>query len=97
MACAKCKDAWVAHTDTSSKGAGARTLMGQTTKSVVQHLCGACGTEWTAAGDGKAKLAVATHKCSSCGAENLACCSAKGASDVATKGMGEKFQVAPIK
>jgi hypothetical protein len=71
--------------------------MGQTTKSVVQHLCGGCGTEWTTAGNGKAKFAVATHKCSSCGAENLACCAPKGVNDVATKGMGEKFQVAPIK
>jgi hypothetical protein len=97
MACAKCKDAWVAQAETSSKGSGARTLMGQTTKSVMQHLCGGCGTEWSTAGNGKAKLAVANHKCSSCGAENLACCSPKGASDVATKGMGEKFQVAPIK
>jgi hypothetical protein len=97
MACARCKDAWFAKADTSPKGAGARTLMGQTTKSVVQHLCGGCGSEWTTAGSGKAKLAVATHKCSSCGAENLACCAPKGASDVATKGMGEKFQVAPIK
>ena len=97
MACAKCKDAWVAQADTSSKGSGARTLMGQTTKSVVQHLCGGCGTEWTTAGNGKAKFAVATHKCSSCGAENLACCAPKGASDVATKGMGEKFQIAPLK
>lgn len=97
MACPKCKDTWVAQADTNSKGLGARTLMGNTTKLVAQHLCGGCGVDWAIVGTGKAKHAVATHKCSSCGSENLACCSTKGSSDVATKGMGQKFQIAPVK
>jgi hypothetical protein len=94
MACPKCKDTWVAQADTNPKGLGARTLMGQTTKRVAQHLCEGCGSEWTTAGNEKAKHAVATHTCSGCGAGNLACCSTKGSGDVATKGMGQKIQIA---
>ena len=97
MACPKCKDTWVTQTDTNPKGLAARTLMGQTTKRVAQHLCAGCGVDWSVAGTGKGKHAVATHKCSGCGSENLACCSTKGSSDVATKGMGQKFEVAPLK
>jgi NMD protein affecting ribosome stability and mRNA decay len=97
MACPKCKDTWVAQADTDSKGLGARTLMGKTTKLVARHLCDGCGVDWAIAGTGKAKHAIATHKCSSCGSENLGCCSTKGSSDVATKGMGQRFEVAPVK
>lgn len=98
MACAKCKDTWVAQADTNSKGLGARTLMGQTTRFVSQHLCVGCSTDLAAAGTGKAKHTVATHKCSSCGAENLACCSAKAAgAAVATKGMEKQVEIAPLK
>lgn len=98
MACPKCKDTWVAQADTNSKGLGARTLMGKTTKLVAQHLCAGCSTDLATAGAGKAKHTVATHKCSGCGAENLACCSAKGANAaVATKGMEKQVQIAPLK
>ncbi len=97
MACPKCKDAWVAQADTNSKGLGARTLMGQTTKLVAHHQCGGCSTDWAVVGTGKAKQSTGNHKCSSCGAENLACCSVKGAGDVATKGMEKKIEVAPLK
>ena len=97
MACPKCKDAWVAKTDTNSKGAGARTLTGQTTKLIAQHLCEGCGTDWATKGTGKATVVVASHKCSGCGAENLACCSTKGTGNVATKGMEKKIEVAPLK
>jgi hypothetical protein len=97
MACPKCKDAWVAQADTSSKGSGARTLVGQTNKLVARHLCDGCGADMSTAGAGKAKYVVAAHKCTGCGAENLACCAPKGSNDVATKGMEEKIQVAPLK
>jgi hypothetical protein len=97
MACAKCQDGWVAVRDTNGKGLGARTLIGQTTKLVVKHLCDGCGTDWNVAGNGKAKQAVASHNCTGCGAENLACCSGKGSGAVATKGMDQKIQIAPLK
>jgi len=97
MACPKCKDAWVAKADTNSRGLGARTLMGQTTTPVVKHLCDGCGADWSVAGTGKAKQTVASHKCTGCGAENLACCSTKGGGNVATKGMGQKLEIAPLK
>ncbi len=97
MACPKCRNTWVAQPDLSPKGSGARTLMGHTTRLVARHLCDGCGTDWTIAGTGRAKRAVDTHTCSSCGSENLACCSAEGAGQVATKGMGQKFQIAPLK
>lgn len=97
MACSKCKDGWVAVNDTTSKGAGARVLTGQTTRIVAKHLCDGCGSEWNVAGTGKAKQAVASHKCTGCGANNLACCSGNGAGNMATKGMDQKIQVAPLK
>jgi hypothetical protein len=97
MSCPKCKDAWVATADTNPKGLGARTLMGSPTKLVAQHLCPGCGADMSVAGTGKAKHMVTSHKCSSCGAEELACCSPKGSGAVATKGMGPKFKVAPVK
>ena len=97
MACAKCKDAWVAKSDTHSKGAGARSLIGQNTKLVVRHLCEACGAEIATAGAGKAKYAVVAHTCNGCGSANLACCGPKAAGDVATKGMEQPVQVAPLK
>jgi hypothetical protein len=97
MACPKCKDTLVSQLNTESKGVGARTQTGNTTKLVAQHLCGGCGVDWTIAGTGKAKHSVATHKCSGCGSEKLDCCSGKGTGDVATKGMEKKFQVAPVK
>ena len=49
------------------------------------------------AGTGKAKQSVATHRCSGCGSENYACCFPPGSKDVATKGMGMRFEVAPLK
>jgi hypothetical protein len=97
MACSKCVDAMVATTDTNPKGLGARALVGQTTKLVPKHLCDGCGAEWTVTGAGKAKQTVAAHKCTGCGAENLACCSGKGPGNMATKGVDQKIQVAPLK
>jgi hypothetical protein len=97
MACAKCKDGWVAVGDTASKGSGARTLIGQTTRLIAKHLCDGCGAEWNVAGTGKGKQAVASHKCTACGAENLACCSGMASGTMATKGMDQKIQVAPLK
>jgi hypothetical protein len=96
MSCSKCRDAWVTLTDTTSKGAGARALVGQATTRVAKHLCDGCATDWSQAGSGKGTHTVAAHKCTGCGAENLACCAPKGSSTVATKGM-EKFEVAPVK
>jgi hypothetical protein len=96
MPCPKCTDIWVARADTDSKGLGARTMMG-TSRRVAQHLCEGCSTEWASKGSGKGKQAVASHKCNGCGAENLACCSKMGASGVATKGMEQKFEIAPLK
>ena len=97
MACPKCKDGWVAVSDTASKGSGARTLMGQTTRHIAKHLCDGCSADWQVAGTGKAKQAVASHKCTGCGAENLACCSGSGSTTMATKGMDQKIQIAPLK
>jgi predicted RNA-binding Zn-ribbon protein involved in translation (DUF1610 family) len=96
MACPKCEDTLVAQNDTNPKGSGSRTLMGQTTKLVSQHLCPGCGVEWVIAGTGKAKQSVAAHKCTSCGAEILSCC-AKSIGTVATKGMENTIQIAPLK
>ena len=96
MACPKCKDAWVSQPD-NSRGAGARTLLGQNTKLVARHQCGGCGVDWSIAGTGKGKHAVASHKCSGCGAEDSACCSPKGSGTVATRGMGQPVQIAPLK
>jgi hypothetical protein len=97
MACPKCKDALVAVTDTNSKGAGARTLVGANTKVIAKHLCEGCGAAWSLTGTGKAKQLTASHSCSGCGADNLACCSAPGTGNVATKGMDRKIQIAPLK
>jgi hypothetical protein len=97
MACPKCKDAWVEQTDRGSRGfAGAKALTGQTTKLVAHHLCDGCSTEWSIAGTGRGKHSVATHKCTGCGAENLVCCGQKGG-NIATKGMEQQPQVAPLK
>jgi hypothetical protein len=97
MACPKCKDVWVEQTDKDSRGfSGARALTGQTTRLVAQHLCDGCSTEWSIAGTGRAKHSVATHKCTGCGAENLVCCGQKGG-NIATKGMEQQPQVAPLK
>jgi hypothetical protein len=96
MACPKCKDAWVAQVDKDPKGLGSRTLTDQTTKLVAQHLCQACAADWNVVGTGKARQSIASHKCTSCGAENLACCS-KDSGAVATKGMENKIEIAPLK
>ena len=99
MSCAMCKDSIVAVRDPQLKGAGAKALLagGPPTKLVTRHLCDGCGVDWTTAGHGKTKVAVANHKCTSCGAESLACCNTKKGSNVATKGMEKKFDVAPLK
>jgi hypothetical protein len=95
MACAKCTDGWVTVSDSTVKGV--QVLLGQTTRRVAKHLCDGCGAEWNMAGTGKAKQVVASHKCTGCGAENPACCSGKGSGAVATKGMDQKIQIAPLK
>ncbi len=97
MACPKCIEAWVAQVDTNPRGMGARTLMGQTTRLVVRHLCEGCGTQWTTAGTSKGLHAVASHKCTSCGADSLACCGSSAGSRAATQGMEKKPEIAPIK
>lgn len=99
MACARCKTVFEARAVTESKGLGARTLLtgGVPTETVARHLCEGCGVDWTITGHGKAKQSVATHKCASCGAESVACCNTKKGSDIATKGMEKKFEVAPLK
>jgi hypothetical protein len=63
MACPKCKDTWVKQTDLNPKGLGARTLMGETTKLISEHLCDGCGTHWQVTGHGKATQSVASHTC----------------------------------
>jgi hypothetical protein len=91
MACPKCRDEYVKRTDTTAKGVIKPTIW------LANHLCGGCDTTISVQGFGKAKHDVATHTCTSCGAENLACCNATKGSDVDTKGMEKKFQVAPLK
>lgn len=99
MACPKCKNATVTVRDTEPKGLGAKTLVaGEVpTKVVTTHGCNGCWTDWNAVGHGKAKVSVASHKCTGCGEVNLACCAPKKGSDLATKGMEKKFEVAPLK
>ena len=97
MACPKCKESWVEQANTDPKGSGVRALTGKTTKLVAKHLCNGCGVDWSNAGIGKGKHAVVSHKCSGCGAEDLACCSPKGSATVATRGMGQPVQIAPLK
>ena len=91
MACSKCKDEFSTRVDLTARGANKPTIL------VAKHLCEGCGTDWSVVGHGKAKVSVATHKCTSCGAESLACCNTKKTSDMATKGMEKKIEVAPLK
>lgn len=91
MSCAMCKDQFSKRVDWTARGANKPTIV------VAQHLCDGCGVDWTTSGHGKTKVAVANHKCTSCGAESLACCNTKKGSNVATKGMEKKFEVAPLK
>lgn len=99
MSCSKCKDVWVTQADKEMKGFGAKTLVSQGTPTikVAKHLCGGCGSDWATVGEGKARHVVAAHKCTSCAAESLACCNTKKGSDLATKGMEKKFEIAPLK
>jgi hypothetical protein len=97
MDCPKCKDVWVSQVDREPKGSSVRVLTGKTTKLVAKHLCEGCGVDWSIAGTGKAKHLVATHECSGCGSPDTACCSPRGSNNVATKGMGETFNIAPLK
>ncbi len=91
MACSKCKEKFSSRVDLTARGANKPTVL------VAKHLCEGCGTDWSVVGHGKAKVSVANHKCTSCGAETVACCNTKKTSDVATKGMEKKFEVAPLK
>ena len=100
MSCAKCKDTTLALRDIEpTKGAGAKAQLarGIPTRLVAIHECEGCGNKWVITGHGKGKQAIASHKCTGCGAESLACCNTKKGSDVATKGMEKKFDVAPFK
>lgn len=91
MACSKCKEEFSRRVDLTARGANKPTIF------VAKHLCEGCGNEWSVVGHGKAKVSVANHKCTSCGAEIVTCCNTKKTSDVATKGMEKKFEVAPLK
>jgi hypothetical protein len=91
MACAKCKDNFSYRVDWAARGANKPTVL------VPKHLCDACATAISVEGHGKAKHDVVTHKCGSCGAAALACCNTKKGSEVATKGMEKKFEIAPLK
>ncbi len=97
MPCAKCTDLVTNVPDVTSKGLGARALKSQgvPTKTVMRHQCPGCGVDWKIVGVGKGKHASPTHKCAACGSENLACCNTT--SDVATKGMETKSEIAPLK
>ena len=97
MPCPKCKDVWVTQVDSFAKPAKVMTSQFKPTVSTVKHLCDSCDTTITTVGSGKQAKNVATHKCTSCGAESLACCNTKKGSDVATKGMEKKFEIAPLK
>jgi len=99
MSCANCQDVLTNVPDITSRGLGARALLarGVPTKTVVVHLCKKCGTDWKVVGVGKAKQMVATHKCTSCGSESIACCNTAKGDDVATKGMEQQLNVAPLK
>jgi hypothetical protein len=97
MACPECKDAWVARADPNPKGLGARSLLGQTTKLVAQHLCPACETAITVGGEGKAKYDIATHQCGSWGATSFACCSKVKGSPIPAKGMEKNVEMATLK
>ncbi len=99
MSCSKCKDVFVTQADKEMKGFGAKTLAshGTPTIKVAKHLCGGCGRDRAAVGAGKGKEVPAIHTCTSCSAESLACCGTKKGSDVTTKGMEKKFEIAPLK
>ena len=99
MACAKCTDTFVSRLDLDPRGIGARTQLakGTPTKFVAKHLCDACATKWEVTGHGRAKESVAIHTCTGCGAESLVCCNTKKGSEVVTKGMKKKFEIAPLK
>lgn len=90
MSCGKCKEEYSRRIDSSARGANKPAIF------VARHLCEGCSTEWKVVGHGKEKASVASHVCRSCGAASAACCSPRD-SDVATKGMGKKFEVAPLK
>lgn len=96
MACPKCKDGWVAVNDSTERGLGARRLAGQAPRTVAIHLCPGCRADWSVTGTGKATQAVAEHQCGGCGAAELACCG-KAAGALASKGMGQPVNVAPLK
>ena len=93
MTCPKCKDGFVSAADKDPKGLAARALMSAPSKLTARHLCDGCGVDWNVIGAGKAKQAVATHSCDGCGTGDLACCSRA----VASKGMGQKVDIAPLK
>jgi len=98
MSCAKCKDVWVSSVDSFAKPAKVMMSGFKPTVTTAKHLCNGCDTRITVTGLSKAtRRNVALHKCSSCGAETLACCNTKKGSEVTTKGMEKKFEVAPLK
>lgn len=98
MPCPKCKDEWVNVRKSPFKGGEALLAGGPPTQKVARHLCAGCDSTIKTVGLSKqTKHDVVIHKCTGCGAENLACCSTKGTGAVATKGMDEKIEIAPLK
>lgn len=91
MRCPKCVNEVVERVDRSARGANKPVVL------FAKHLCEGCNTTLTVEGHGKAKQNVAIHKCTSCGAETVACCNTRKSTEVATKGMDKKFEVAPLK
>ena len=67
MNCPNCRGEVVAVRDTAAKGGAALLMGGAAVKTQTQHLCPACGTQWSVVGDGKAKQNVAVHTCPNCG------------------------------
>jgi hypothetical protein len=72
MACPKCKDITV--TEANKQAKGAQILMGDATKAVAKHTCGACDTKLDVVGAGKATRTVATHTCATPAVKTLTCC-----------------------
>ncbi len=98
MACPKCKDGQVSMPVKGAKGAQVLLAGGIPTQKVVRHLCASCDTTISIVGLSKAtKRETTTHNCTGCGVENLLCCNTKTGSDAATRGMENKFEIAPLK
>ena len=97
MPCPKCKDVWVTSVDSFAKPAKVMMSGFKPTVSTVKHLCAGCETSIVRKGHGKQGKDEIVHVCRDGGAESLACCTTKKGSEVVTKGMEKKFEIAPLK